>query len=117
MKALSRSKPTVVSFILLGFCLLLASPLAARQYEEEVSSQEYLFVKGMILTVSPEARSIKIQQKKGGTITLFINPETEFEGVSKYEELQVRQVIKVWYNPEQSGGTALKIVKLPDLGC
>lgn len=117
MKALSRSKPLFVSCLLLGLCLLLARPLAARQYEEEVSNQDYLFVKGMIHTVSPEAQSITVQQKKGATLTLSINPETEFVGVEKFEELQVRQVIKVWYRPEQSGGTVLKIVKLPDLGC
>ncbi len=117
MKPLYRAKPLFVCFILLGFWLLLSTPLAARQYEEEVSSQEYLFTKGMLHTVSAKDRSIKVQQKKGPVITIFINSQTEFEGVDKYEELQVRQVLKVWYRPEQSGNTALRIIKLPDLGC
>ena len=118
MKPLFFSKSALVSFVFLCFWLMLSTPLsAAGLYEEDVSSQDYLFVKGMIHTISSEARSITIQQKKGPKIKLRISPDTEFEGVKKYEELQVRQVIKVWYRPEPGGNTALKIVKTPDLGC
>jgi hypothetical protein len=96
---------------------MLSAPLLAGQYEEEVSTTEYLFVKGMIRTVSLTDQSITLQQKKGPVLTISINPETEFEGVRKLEELQIRQVIKLWYRPEHDGNSALKIVKLPDTGC
>ncbi len=102
--------------MLLGIWLLSA-PLAARQYNEDVSSQDYLFVKGMVRSVAPETQSIIIEQKKGPDVVITVNPDTELVGVSKYEDLEVRQVIKVWYRPEQGGNSGLKIIKLPDLGC
>ncbi len=103
--------------MLFGFWLLPAAPSAAMQYNEDVSSQDYLFVKGMVRSVSPETHSITIEQKKGLAIVVTVRPETELVGVGKYEELQARQVIKVWYRPEQGGNSGLKIIKLPDLGC
>lgn len=112
-----RSIAVFVCFVFLSFWLTLSSPLLAAQYDDDVSSQDSLFVKGIINTVSPEERSITIKQKKGPGITVRINAETEISGVKKFENLQVRQMIKLWYRPEQDGNTALKIVKLPDMGC
>ncbi len=112
-----RSKPVFVCFVFLSFWLTLVEPAAAAQYDDDVSSKDSLFVKGMINTISPEDRSITIKQKKGPGITVRINAETEFSGVEKFENLQARQMIKLWYRPEQDGNTALKIVKLPDMGC
>ena len=117
MKPPFRTKPVFVCFVFLSFCLMLASSLPAAQYDDDVSSKDSLFVKGMINTISPADRSITIKQKKGPGITVRINSETELSGVKKFENLQVRQMIKLWYRPEQDGNTALKIVKLPDMGC
>lgn len=112
-----RSKPIFVCFVFLSFWLMLSSSLSAAQYDDDVSSKDSQFVKGMINTISPADRSITIKQKKGPGITVRINAETELSGVEKFENLQVRQMIKLWYRPEQGGNTALKIVKLPDMGC
>jgi hypothetical protein len=54
---------------------------------------------------------------KGPRVTIRVNPDTEFEGVRKIEDLQARQVIKVWYRPQQDGNIGLKILRLPDMGC
>lgn len=117
MKYHSRSKPVFICLVFLGFLLMLSGPLPAAQFDEDVSSQDSLYIKGMINTVSAGDRSITIKQKKGPRITVRINAETEFGGVKKFEDLETSQMIKLWYRPEQGGNTALKIVKLPDLGC
>jgi len=91
--------------------------LSAARYEEDVSSGDYLYLKGMVHSVSLTDNSLKVEQRNGPRITIRIDPETEFEGVGKLGELQARQVIKVWYRPEQDGNTGLKILRLPDLGC
>ena len=117
MRTFSRISVISFSCILLAFGMILAVPLHAGQYEEEVSTSEYLYTKGMIHTVSATDQSIQLQQKKGPDINIFINPDTEFEGVGKLEELQKSQIIKLWYRPDNNGHVALKIVKLPDLGC
>lgn len=117
MKAFTYSTARIVACILLAFYLRQPDVLFARQLEEEVSTSEYLFATGMIRTISPSDQSVTLQQKEGPAITIFISPETEFEGVRKIEELQIRQTIKLWYRPDQNGNNALKIVKPPDLGC
>lgn len=71
----------------------------------------------MIHTLSLTDQSITVRPRIGPGITVFIKPETELEGVKKIETLQVKQTIKVWYKPGQKGNEALKIVRLPDLGC
>lgn len=117
MKTFSRPRPIAACLLFLGFLLMLSGPLPAAQFDEDVSSQDSLYISGMINTVSPENRSITIKQKKGPRVTVGVNSETEFSGVKKFEDLKTSQMIKLWYRPEQGGNTALKIVKLPDLGC
>jgi hypothetical protein len=102
---------------LLCLILLTAAPIFATQYEEDVSTGEYLFLKGMVQKISAEDRTLTLEQKRGPRLIILVTPDTEFEGVTKLEELRARQVIKVWYRPEQDGNTGLKILKMPDLGC
>lgn len=113
----SSSTRFAACFALLCLLLAPAAPLFATQYEEDVSTGEYLFLKGMVKKISTEDSTLTLEQKRGSRITILVTPETEFEGFDKLEHLRVRQVIKVWYRPEQDVNTGLKILKLPDLGC
>jgi hypothetical protein len=97
--------------------LLSAAPLVASEYAEVGSNPEYVYVKGMVHSLSPADSSLTVRPRKGPGITMFINPDTELVGVKSLEGLQVKQVIKAWYKPGQKGNDALKIVRLPDLGC
>jgi hypothetical protein len=89
----------------------------ADQYEEEITTQNYLYIKGMVNSVSLQNQTVSIQQNKGIRIIIFVNKETEFKGFGKIEELQNRQEVKVWYRPSQAGNIGLKIIRLPELGC
>lgn len=111
------SKQLFISLFFLFCWILLYAPVHGSQFEEEISTQEYLFVKGIIHSVSTEDQTITIKQKKGPKITVSIIQETIFEGFYKLEELKVRQNIKGWYRPEEPKNTALKILKPLELGC
>lgn len=118
MNTLSRKSSRLAAGLALLILLVFrAASLSAAGYEEDVSSREYLYLKGMVHSVSIADSSLKIEQRDGPRITVRVSPETVFEGVGKLEELQARQIIKVWYRPEQDGNTGLKILRLPDLGC
>lgn len=105
------------TYLFLLCWLLFAAPLHGAQFEEEVSSQEYLFVKGMIRSVSSEDQTVTLKQRKGPTISLSIEKDTIFEGFYKLSELKIRQKIKVWYQPKQKKNKAAKIIKPLELGC
>jgi len=113
------SRMTRLAFLVaaLGLILLQAAPLSAALYEEEVSTGDYLYLKGMVRSVSAADKSLVIEQMKGPRVTIRVTPATEFEGVRKLEDLKARQVIKVWYKPGQDGNIGLKILRLPDMGC
>lgn len=101
---------------LLGI-LCLSTPLKAGQFEEDVSSENYLFAKGIIRSISLDTQTITIKVKKGPPIVLLISQDTLFEGFYKLEELQPRDTIKVWYQPGPQENKVLKLLKPLALGC
>lgn len=117
MKLSSSAIESYSRFFFLFCILLLAAPVQAAQFEEEVSTDEYLFVKGMIQSISLEEQKITLKQKNGEKISITIGEDAVFEGFYKLDELQLRQNIKVWYQPKGQGNKALKILKPLDLGC
>ena len=119
MKLLQYARQRVCSCLLFLLCwLLFAAPLhGGGQFEDEVSTQEYLFVKGMIRSVSPADQTLTLKQKKGPNISFSIDKDTVFEGFYNLTELKRRQKIKVWYQPKQKKNRASKILKPLELGC
>ncbi len=117
MKKFPCFPPFLAVLLLVALWLLPAAPLVAGDYAEDGSNPEYVYVKGMVHSLSPADHAITVRPRKGPGITMVINPDTEWVGVKSLEGLQVKQVIKAWYRPGQKGNDALKIVRLPDLGC
>lgn len=117
MKFLSRINRLAVLLAAIALLLLQTVPLSAALYEEEVSTGQYLYLKGMVRSVSAADKSLVLKQMKGPSITIRVTPATEFEGVRRFEDLKDRQVIKVWYQPGPDGNLGLKIQRLPDMGC
>jgi len=104
--------------LLLLFCLVLpATSLLADQFEEDVSTEQCLYAKGIIQSISPEQLTITLKQKEGPKIRLSIDKDTIFEGFYELKELKRRQKLKVWYQPGEQENKALKITKPLDLGC
>lgn len=114
----SSSAIAIYSRFFFLFCILfLAAPAQAAPFEEETSTDEYLFVKGMVQSISLDEQKITIKQKNGEKISFTIDKDALFEGFYKLDELQLRQKIKVWYQPKEQENRALKILKPLELGC
>ncbi|TKB07499.1 hypothetical protein [Desulforhopalus sp. IMCC35007] len=117
MKSPSSFKPLPECILAFFYLLLFSTPLLGAQFEENVSTADYLFAEGIIRSVSPEEQRITLKQKKQPSISFSVDENTIFEGFYKITELQIRQKIKIWYRPEQKHNRALKILKPLELGC
>jgi hypothetical protein len=117
MKISSFTIAAYSRFFFLLCILLLAVPVHGAQFEEEVSTDEYLFVKGIVQSISHEEQKLTLKQKNGEKISFIIGEDALFEGFYKLGELQLRQKIKVWYKPKGQENKALKILKPLELGC
>ena len=117
MKSTTNFVSVLCCLLLLLWLLFVVAPLHGAEFEEEMSTSDYLFVQGIVRSVSAEKQTITLKQKKGPKISFFIDQDTVFEGFYKLTELKLRQKIKVWYQPNEQGNKALKILKPLDLGC
>jgi hypothetical protein len=117
MKKFTCSPPFLAVLLVVALWLLPSAPLVAGEYAEDGSNPEYVYIKGMVHSLSPADRALTVRPRTGPRITMAITPDTELVGVKSLENIQVKQVIKAWYKPGKNGNNALKIVRLPDLGC
>ena len=109
---------------LLGLLLILSiSPVFpnpsghASDFFEETSSDEMIYIRGIISKVSLEEMQIAVRPLKGKRVVITIDPDTILEGISQVDELDKKQQVKVWYSIEEEKNKAIKIKKMMDLGC
>ena len=116
-------KPTAVTrtirllFFLCSLMLAVTPALWAADYKEDVTGEDYLFVRGKVQAVTPGEQSVTVKPLKGARITIIVEQQTEFSGFNAIEDLQPDKNVKVWYRPTTNGYMGLKIIRLPDLGC
>ena len=116
-------KPTAVTrtirllFFLCSLMLAVTPALWAVDYKEDVTGEDYLFVRGKVQAVTPGEQSVTVKPMKGARITIIVEQQTEFSGFNAIEDLQPDKNVKVWYRPTTNGYMGLKIIRLPDLGC
>ena len=104
--------------LLITVCPLFTLPSGhADDLVEEVSTDEVVFVRGLISNVYDEKMQIAVRPLKGKRVVISIGPDTLLEGVSRLDELEKKQQVKVWYSIDDDGNKALKIKRLMDLGC
>jgi len=84
---------------------------------EEISTEERLYVRGLISKVKLENLEISVRPPKGKAITIQFTPETILEGVSGIDKLEKKQQVKVWYVIEDDENRAIKVFKMMELGC
>ena len=100
--------------ILSGFQL---SPVNAADLLEEMSTEDTIYIRGIISSVSPEKMQIAVRPPKSDRIVITIGPDTVLEGVKQIDELVKKQQVKIWYSPATSKNRAVKIKKIMELGC
>ena len=84
---------------------------------EEMSTEDVLYIRCIISSVSVEKMEISVRPLKAERVTVAIGPDTEMEGFESIDELAKKQQVKVWYAVVDGANIALKVVKLMELGC
>ena len=113
------SLKSVTSFFLLATIVVFLSslPAAADESFAEVSTEEMLYVRGLISKIYPDKMEIQIRPPKGGVVRIALDPDTILKGVSRIDELEKEQQVKVWYSTENGNNRAIRIEKMMELGC
>jgi hypothetical protein len=91
--------------------------LRAAETLEEVSTEDTLYIRGLVSKVYLDKMQISVRPPKGKSIRITIDPDTILEGVSLIDEFKKEQQVKVWYSLDEDSNRAIKIVKMMDLGC
>ncbi len=109
---------------LLGLLLILSlSPIFPHpsghtsDFYEETSTDDMIYMRGIVSRVSPEEMQIAVRPLKGKRVVITIDPDTLLEGISQIDELEKKQQVKVWYSIQEETNKAIKIKKMMDLGC
>ena len=104
--------------LLLTSCLWFAAlSTMANETLEEVSTEDTLYVRGLVSKVYLDKMQISVRPPKGELIRISIDPETILEGVSQIDEFEKEQQVKVWYSVDEDNNRAIKIIKMLELGC
>jgi hypothetical protein len=105
----------LVFFLVTGLCLPPVA-LSADSSDQIDDSSKELSVKGHIRSVSVSDQTFILKKVKG-KMRLTLDPQTVFEGFSKLKDLKPEDLVRVWYRLDATRNIAVKIAKLPDLGC
>ena len=107
-----------MTIFLIG-CLLFfwTSLVAAQNSTSEMSVDEALFIQGSVKRISLEKKLITVKPSKEERIKIQVDEQTDFIGMSALEELEKGQRVKVWYIVIGDENRAVKVERLPDLGC
>ena len=108
----------LLPMLLLGSLLLFESrPLAAQEMFEEMSTEDMLYVRGLVSKVDLAKMQISVKPAKGERVRITIDPDTQLDGVSQIDEFEKEQQVKVWYSIDNDTNRAIRIKKMMELGC
>lgn len=102
-----------VTFFLLPYVVLAQEGSEGRSVD-----QEFVLVEGKVRNISLENYTITVKPNKGIKTKIVLDSATTFKGASSsLKDIEKANRIKVWYIFDGENKRALKIEKLPDLGC
>ena len=115
---MKQQAPVFAFLVLLGALFLFGvKPIIAEGMYEEVSTEDMLYLRGLISKVDTDNMQILVRPPKGRGIRVTIDPDTLLEGVSQIDEFEKEQQVKVWYSIDNDVNRAIKIKKMMELGC
>ena len=115
---MKQRAPLLAFLLLLGALFLFGvTSIAAEGMYEEVSTEDMLYLRGLISKVDTDKMQISVRPPKGKRIRITIDPDTLLEGVSQIDEFKKEQQVKVWYSIDNDTNRAIKIKKMMELGC
>ncbi len=119
MGTIRQGNGQVVILMTLAGCLLLfcAFFVSYETSSPAVSVDETLLIQGVVRRVLPGKKMIFVKVTRGESIKILVCRQTGFVGTVSLKELERGQWVKVWYNSAGGENRAVKVEKLPDLGC
>lgn len=91
--------------------------LAQEGLEGRSVDQEFVLVEGKARNISLKRNTITVKPNKGEKIKIVLDSATTFKGASSLKDIEKSNRVKVWYILDGENKRALKIEKLPELGC
>ena len=112
------NKAVVILFAAMTM-LLMASAFTRSQAQtnSEAPAETPLVVKGQVKEISYTAKTLVVKPKKGASVPIILTSQTTFVGFFLFDDLAPKQRVQVWYYSNGESNLAVKIEKLPELGC
>ena len=112
------NKAVVLLFAAMMMLLMVAVVTRSpAQADPATPAETILVVKGQVKEISSAAKTLVVKPKKGDSVPLIVTSQTTFAGFSALEQLSPKQPVQVWYYSKGESNLAVKIEKLPELGC
>jgi len=114
-----KKHSTAIKLILLisFFVNFSALPIVAKEMFEEKSTENMLYVRGLISKVYADKMQISVKPFKSKRVWITLGPDTILDGASQIGEFEKEQQVKVWYSTDNGDNQAIKIKKMMALGC
>lgn len=109
-----RNLIAVALCILAGVVLLSC---AGASSDKAAEGGELHYVEGLVREISSEENYLVVKPLKSESIRIALDDRTELVKLSSLEELSRRQQVKVWYESQGEVHRAVRLEKVPDLGC
>lgn len=109
-----------VLILFAAMAMLLMASVFTRphaQTNSEAPAEKPLVVKGQVKEISQAAKTLVVKPKKGEPVSIIVTERTTFAGFSALEQIAPKQPVQVWYFSNGESNLAVKIEKLPELGC
>jgi hypothetical protein len=112
------NKAVVLLFAAMTMLLMAAAFTRSQaQADPEAPAETVLIVKGQVKEISSAAKTLVVKPKKGEPVPLIVTSQTTFVGFFLFDDLAPKQRAQVWYYSNGESNLAVKIEKLPELGC
>ena len=110
-----RRLSSVVAYLVIAGLLSACAP-AIKDSADGHNEVQYIY--GTVKEVFPQQDSLIVRSKKGSSLRLDLNAQSELIGIPSLEKDLVEGVdVKVWYVSEGGKHHILKLEKVPYLGC
>lgn len=114
-----KKHSAVIKLILL-ICFLVnfsALPIVATEVFEEKSTENMLYIRGLISKVYADKMQVSVKPFKSKRVLIILGPDTILDGASQIGEFEKEQQVKVWYSTNNGDNQAIKIKIMMQLGC
>ena len=107
-----------ITLVLMVLTLPFSAGAQSFSVADEMSmGKSVVFVNGRIASLSTKTKLMIVKPYKDKKIRIQLADETDFVDFYSLGELEKGLRVKVWYRADGENNRAVKIQKLPELGC